>query len=155
MLWDLQMVGYGSFGLWTGSALENPHPVPEVLHTGQCSGILMSFSDTGEALRDIPWARECSSPKAGSTHGHRAGLHGAELSADVQVPSRSCFETSNSRVHADALREALGPFIFPAFVLWLSKGHTKPERVFLGLCRFEPYAFYFALSFSLSFSPLY
>lgn len=57
------------------------------------------------------------SPKAGFTQGHRAGLHGAELSANVQVPSRSCFETSISRVYFDALKEALGPFIFPAYVL--------------------------------------
>lgn len=34
--------------------MENPYPMPEALHTGKCSGILMSFSDTGEALRDAP-----------------------------------------------------------------------------------------------------
>lgn len=62
--------------------MENPHPVAEVLHTGKCSGILMSFSDAGEALRDAPQAWEWSSPKAAFTQGHRAGLHRAELSAD-------------------------------------------------------------------------
>lgn len=77
----------------------------------------MSSSDAGEALRDVPRAWEWSSPKAGLTQGHRAGLRGAEISADVQDPSRSCFETSNSTVYSDAFKEALGPFIFPAYVL--------------------------------------
>lgn len=151
MLWGLQMVVYGSFGLWKGSVLENPYPVPEVLHTGKCSGILMSFSDIGEALRDVPGPGSGPAPRLGSHKDTEQDCMGLSF---LQM-SRSCFETSNSRVYSDALKEALGPFIFPAYVLWLSKGVTKPERIFLGLCRFEPYAFYFALSFSLSFSPLY
>lgn len=97
--------------------LDFEKPYPEVLHTGKCSGILISFRDAAEALRDVPQAWEWSSPKAGFTQGHRAGLYGAELSAHVQDPSRSCFETSNSRIYSDALKEALGPFIFPAYVL--------------------------------------
>lgn len=95
------------------------------------------------ARRDILWAWERSSPKAGFTQGHRARLHRAELSADAQVSSRSCFETSNNRLYSDTVKEALGAFMFPAYVLWLSKGHTKPESIFLGLCRLEPYTLYF------------
>lgn len=95
------------------------------------------------ALRDMSWAWKWSSPKAGFTQRHRVRLRGAELSANVQVSSTSCFETSKTRVYSGTDKEALGPFMVPDNVLWLSKGRMKPESIFLGLCRFEPCLLYF------------
>lgn len=94
--------------------MENPHPVAEVLHTGKGSGILMSFSDAGGALRDVPQAWEWSSPKAAFTQGHRAGLHGAELSADSRSLPGPALRPPTAEYSPMLLRS---PFIFPAHVL--------------------------------------
>ena len=49
--------------------------------------------------------------------GHRAELHGAELSTDLKVSSGSCFETSSNRARSEIGKEVLGPFVSPAYVL--------------------------------------
>lgn len=47
------------------------------------------------------------------------------------------------RVYSDTVKEALGPFMFPAYILWLPKWHTKLESIFLGLSRVEPHTLHF------------
>lgn len=132
-----------------GSLLENTSPEPVVLHSGQAADVLRWC-----AISDIPWAWEQSSSSVGFTHGHRAELHGAELSTDLKVSSGSCFETSSNRARSEIGKEVLGPFVSPAYVLWLSKGHGNLKNMFLGLRRSEPNTSYFHKVSSFGFSPL-
>lgn len=108
------MVVHWTFWTMRRVSLGNPPALAEVLHTGKCSGILMSFSDAGEALRDVPRAWEWPSPKAAFTQGHRAGLHGAELSADSRSLPGPALRPPTAEYTLMLLRS---PFIFPAHVL--------------------------------------